>query len=407
MIRAQATLRHALRPGNVALYPRSRGTFPAHVSVLAADISRFGPSQTEVVGLDTARAYCRGLTLGRYENFSVLSPLVPVDRRDDFAAVYAFCRWADDLGDEAGSPERATELLAWWRGEFDRLAAGEARHPVFVALRETIAQRRLELTPFSDLISAFELDQVKSRYATWDEVVGYCRLSANPVGRIVLALLGERCDDAQLAASDAVCTALQLTNHWQDIKRDWVERRRIYVPADMHDIADFEARLEHTIAQGWSSDATFFAESRRLVRRLVAQTWDYWEAGEPLVESVSPRARPLIWLFAAGGRSVLRNIERWNCETVLERPKLSKPRKAWLVARAAMSAQFGWRLPLLPGPSMWIVDPEPDADAANYPTTRLASHSTSQFASQVVSHPDAVAQETSGVSRVSAAEQVP
>ncbi|MFM1867734.1 MAG: hypothetical protein RL591_1142, partial [Planctomycetota bacterium] len=165
---------------------RTRGTFSAPVSVLATDFSRFGPSQTEVVDLDAARAYCRSLTLGRYENFSVLSPLVPEDRRDDFAAVYAYCRWADDLGDEAGSPERATELLAWWRGELERLAAGEARHPVFVALRETVTRRGLSLAPFGDLLSAFELDQVKSRYATWDEVVGYCRLSANPVGRIVL-----------------------------------------------------------------------------------------------------------------------------------------------------------------------------------------------------------------------------
>jgi squalene synthase HpnC len=337
------------------------------VSVLAADIIRYGPTQTEVVGLDAARGYCRALTLGRYENFPVLSPLVPEDRRDDFAAVYAFCRWADDLGDEAGSTDRARELLAWWRGELDRLAAGEARHPVFVALRETVARRGLSLEPFGDLVSAFELDQVKTRYATWDEVVGYCRLSANPVGRIVLAVLGERCDDAQLAASDAVCTALQLTNHWQDIRRDWVERRRVYVPADMHDIADFEGRLDRTLAQGYSCDATFFAESRRLVRRLVARTWDVWERGEPLLASVSPRARPLMWLFAAGGRSVLRNIERWNCETVLERPTLSKFRKGWLVGRAAAAARFGWRLPGLPGPSMWIVDPEPDPEAERYP----------------------------------------
>jgi len=337
------------------------------VSVLASDISRFGPEQRDAVGVDAARAYCRGLALGRYENFSVLSPLVPAEFRDDFAAVYAFCRWSDDLGDEAGSTERATELLRWWRGELDRLAAGEARHPVFVALRETVARRGLSLAPFGDLVSAFELDQVKTRYATWNEVVDYCRLSANPVGRIVLAVLGERCDAAQLAASDAVCTALQLTNHWQDIRRDWVERRRIYVPADMHDIADFEPRLDRTIAQGWSSDGTFFADSRRLVRRLVARTWDVWERGEPLVASVSPRARPLLWLFAAGGRSVLRSVERWNCETVLERPRLSKPRKAMLVARAVASARFGWQLPELPGPSMWIVDPEPDPDAEKYP----------------------------------------
>ena len=133
------------------------------VSVLLHDLSRYGPSQTAAVSLDEARAYCRRLALGRYENFSVLSPLVPAERRDDFAAIYAFSRWADDLGDEAGSTERATELLAWWRGELERLVAGEARHPVFVALRETVAARALPIEPFRDLISAFELDQVKTR----------------------------------------------------------------------------------------------------------------------------------------------------------------------------------------------------------------------------------------------------
>jgi phytoene/squalene synthetase len=247
------------------------------------------------------------------------------------------------------------------------MAEGEARHPVFVALAPTVARRGLDLGLFRDLLAAFELDQVKTRYATWSEALDYCRLSANPVGRLVLATLGERCDEAQLAASDATCTALQLTNHWQDIGRDWVERRRIYVPADMHEIADFESRLDRTIAQRYSCDAAFFGDSRRLVRRLVARTWDLWEAGEPLVASVSPASRPLIWLFAAGGRSVLREIERWNCETVLDRPRLSKFRKASLVLRAAASARFGWRLPTLPLPSAWIVDPEPDPDAARYP----------------------------------------
>ena len=337
------------------------------MSILDADILRYGPAQTESVPLDAARAYCRRLALGHYENFPVLSSLVPEDRRDDFAAVYAFARWADDLGDEAGSPERATELLGWWRGELGRLAAGEARHPVLVALRDTVARRGLPLAPFEDLVRAFELDQVVTRYATFDELLGYCRLSANPVGRIVLAILGEPGDAAQLVASDATCTALQLTNHWQDVRRDWVERRRIYVPSDMHDVADFDARLSRTIELGHSCDPTFFAESRRVLRRLVARTWDEFDRGAPLVDLVSPRARPIVWLFAAGGRAVLRNVERWNCETVLVRPRLSKPHKAWLVGRAALAARFGWRLPALPGPSPWIVDPEPDPDAGRYP----------------------------------------
>jgi len=339
-------------------------------SIIRDDLPRYGPDQAAAVSLADAREYCRRLAGAHYENFSVLSPLVPVRAREDFAAVYAFCRWADDLGDEAGSPERALELLAWWRRELGALAAGEARHPVFVALRESFARSGLSAEPFGDLISAFELDQTKSRYATWDELLGYCRLSANPVGRIVLRVLGERCDDAQLSASDALCTALQLTNHWQDIRRDWTERGRIYVPADMHDIVDFESRFAETIARGYSVDGAFWSESRRLVRRLVARTWDVYERAEPLVPNASDEIQPLLWLFAAGGRSVLWNIERWNCETVLERPKLSAPRKAALIVRAMAMRRFAWYRPGLRGPSQWIIDPEPDPDAGRYPRQR-------------------------------------
>ena len=342
-------------------------------SIIRDDLPRYGPDQASATPLAEAEAYCRALADGHYENFSVLSPLVPERCRADFAAVYAFCRWADDLGDEAGSPERALELLAWWRAQLGLLESGEARHPVFVALREAFARRGLSAGPFADLISAFELDQMKTRYATFDELLGYCRLSANPVGRIVLKVLGEPCGDAQLAASDALCTALQLTNHWQDIRRDWTERGRIYVPADMHDIADFEARLADATARGYSPDGAFWTESRRLVRRLVARTWDIYAQAEPLVGASGPEVRPLLWLFAEGGRTVLWNIERWNCETVLERPKLSAPRKVALVVRALAMQRFAWYRPALRGPSPWIVDPEPDPDAGRFPRAAAES----------------------------------
>ncbi|MFM1804261.1 MAG: All-trans-phytoene synthase [Planctomycetota bacterium] len=341
-------------------------------SIVAEDLPRFGPDQTVAVPEAEAQAYCRSVVGVHRENFSVLSPLVPEHCRGDFAAVYAFCRWADDLGDEAGSPERALELLAWWRRELDAMVAGEARHPVFVALRTTFVRHALDARSFHQLLDAFELDQRKDRYRSWDELLGYCSLSANPVGRIVLRVLGERCDDAQLAASDALCTALQLTNHWQDIRRDWVERRRIYVPADMHEIDGFERRLDETIARGFSADRAFWTESRRLVRRLVARTWDIYAQAEPLVPSASPAAQPLLWLFAAGGRTVLWNIERWNCETVLERPKLSAPRKAALVLRALAMRRFAWYRPRLQEPSAWIVDPEPDPEAGRFPLPPVA-----------------------------------
>ena len=139
----------------------------------------------------------------------------------------------------------------------------------------------------------------------------------------------------------------------------------------MHDIHDFEARLASTIEQGYSSDQAFFGESRRLVRRLVARTWDVYEKAEPLVGASSREAQPLLWLFAAGGRGTLRNLERWNCETVLERPKLSAPRKVAMVTRAMLMQKFGWSAPPLPMPSAWIIDPEPDVDSAKYPKPLL------------------------------------
>jgi squalene synthase HpnC len=349
-------------------------------SPILDELARYGPDQAAATPRDEAEAYCRALVHRTYENFPVLSPLVPERCRRDFAAVYAFCRWADDLGDEAGSTDRSLELLAWWRRELEAMAVGEARHPVFVALRETFARCGLTTEPFADLISAFELDQSKTRYATWDEVLGYCRLSANPVGRIVLRVLGEPCDAAQLGASDALCTALQLTNHWQDIRRDWSERGRIYVPGDMHDIAGFESRLSETIARGHSVDREFWGESRRLVRRLVARTWDVYAQAEPLLPSSSAEVQPLLWLFAAGGRTVLWNIERWNCETVLERPKLSAPRKAALVLRALAMRRFTGYRPGLPGPSPWIVDPEPDPEAGRYPRPVSSADATADTA---------------------------
>ncbi len=347
-------------------------------SIISKDLARYGPTQSVVVSADEAREYCFLLAKAHRENFAVLSPLVPERCRADFAAIYGFCRWADDLADEMQrtpnltsgelTPSRnGSDLLAWWRGELEAMIAGEARHPVFIALRESFTRCALTPEPFRDLLRAFELDQVKRRYATWDELLGYCALSANPVGRMVLAVLGEKGGAAQAAASDALCTALQLTNHWQDIRRDWELRERIYVPSDMHAIDAFESRLAETIARGYSADRTFFTDSRRLVRRLVARTWDLYEQAEPLVASASIEARPLLWLFAAGGRGTLRTIERWNCESILERPVLSPPRKAAMVLRAMSMRWLGISAPTLPLPSAWIVDPEPDPEAQSFP----------------------------------------
>lgn len=286
------------------------------------------------VTVDEARSRARRLARSHRENFSVLTRLVPRDVRDDFAAVYAFCRTADDLGDEIGDPQRALELLGWWRAEIDAAWTGEPRHWVFRALKPTIERFQLDRRPFEDLVSAFEQDQTVDRYETWDGLFDYCRRSADPVGRIVLRLLDEVATPDQLERSDAICTALQLTNHWQDLRRDLLDRNRIYIPKESIEIEDFEARFRRTAEQGWACDDTFLEESRGLVRACVDKTWEKFEAGGSLPESLGPRAAPVIEVLANGGARVLRSIEDWDYETVLHRPTLGLTAKLGIVLRA-------------------------------------------------------------------------
>lgn len=304
-------------------------------------LETYGPDRCETMSVEQARAYCRRLATGRYENFSVLSRLVPRDLRDDFAAVYAFCRWADDLGDEVADADRSLELLAWWRRELAQCYENEPRHPVFIALAPTIERHDLPQGLLGDLISAFEQDQKIRRYETWAQLRDYCSLSANPVGRLVLMMLREDRDQRLFALSDAICTALQLTNHWQDIRRDILQRNRIYIPRELIRIERFEERLIGSAKQGYAVDQTFLPESRQLVRGLVGRTWPLYDRGEGLLTMVSPRSRRLLWLFLAGGRHVLHTIEMWNYETALHRPKLSRLRKLSFVIQARLGIGLG------------------------------------------------------------------
>jgi squalene synthase HpnC len=316
-----------------------------HMSELIANpvalLSEFGPEHCRAMDQDQARAWCRQLAGSHYENFSVLSGLVPAAVRDDFAAVYAFCRWADDLGDESGSPQRAAELLAWWRRELRQCFDGSPRHPVFVALAPTIQRHQLPLEPFDNLIRAFEQDQTVTRYETWEQLIGYCSLSADPVGRLVLMLCGEERSEKLFKLSDAICTALQLTNHWQDVCRDILERDRIYIPREMITIDRFEERLTASARQGFAIDREFLPASRLLIKACVEKTWSLFDRGGKLLDHLSPRTQPIVWLFAAGGQHVLRQIEMWNYETVLHRPRLGKFTKLMLVTRAWIAARRG------------------------------------------------------------------
>jgi len=309
------------------------------------ELARYGPDAAhEPVEPAAARAYVRRLALGHYENFSVLSWFVPRELRGDFAAVYAFCRWADDLGDElgdgAGDRERGERLLGWWRAGLERCFAGEAEHPVYVALGETVARHRLPIEPFADLIDAFVQDQRVRRYGTWAEAIDYCRRSADPVGRIVLRLWGHR--DAELdRLSDRTCTALQLVNFWQDVRRDILERDRVYLPAEIADRhgLDIEA-MAADLRAGRSIDRHAGA-ARASVREACERTAPLFAEGRGLIDRVEARHRPTLALFSMGGEAVLGAIERSGYETLRGRPSLSKATKGRLLARAAVGRLRG------------------------------------------------------------------
>lgn len=307
---------------------------------ISAQVRIWGPDSEIRLQEPEAVAYCHELAGGHYENFSVLSRLVPRTLRDDFAVVYSFCRWSDDLGDEMGDRDESRRLLDWWRGELDKCFDGSPDHPVMVALAGTVRRHELPRAPFDALIDAFIQDQEVTRYETWEQLLDYCTLSANPVGRLVLMLLGEPRTDEYFVPSDAICTALQLTNHWQDVAGDMLKRDRIYIPAELIEHPDFAVELRRSAEQGWASDPTFLEQSRSTLRACVARTWPLYESGDALMERLSPRSRPLIGLFRDGGMHVLRLIEIWNHETVLHRPKLSPARKFMLVARAWIGARF-------------------------------------------------------------------
>jgi len=297
-------------------------------------LDRFGPAKCEALNLEQAQRLCLQLVTRRRENFTVLSRLVPVVRRNDFAALYAWCRWADDLADHAPSPEQALSWLGWWRDETRLACEGSTRHPVLTALAPVIAARHLPFDCFDQLIRGFELDQSRKRWPTWDALLGSCRLTACPVGRLVLMILGQERTEQIFARSDEICIALQLTNHWQDIARDIVERDRIYLPQEMVKIEDFERRLAASARLGHGVDRAFLGETRALVKEAVERTWPFFERGEGLLGLLQPGARRIVWLLAQGGARTLELIERWNYESVLHRPSLGRVTRLLLVLRA-------------------------------------------------------------------------
>ena len=281
-----------------------------------------------------AREYCRRLARSHYENFSVVSWFLPGRLRQHFFNVYAYCRISDDLGDEVGDTAASLQLLDQWETELDACYDGHRtrpRHPVFVALAETVRKFEIPKHEFADLLTAFRQDQSITRYETFNDLLGYCRYSANPVGHLVLYLCGYRDSERQLL-SDYTCTALQLANFWQDVSADFA-KGRIYLP--LEDMRRFGVS-EDLIRHGENSAA--FSE---MMRFEVERAREWFTQGLPLIAKVDRTLATDIELFSRGGQEILNAIERQNYAVLGRRPAISKARKLALVARAALGKLLG------------------------------------------------------------------
>ena len=319
-------------------------------------------SQTTASGtrwtLEAAYRYCQRLAETHYENFTVGSLLMPKALRRHLYAIYGYCRSADDLGDEANQavvshleiaglvdqrtdgPTYRLALLDWWQSELEACYQGTPNHPVMVALQHTIQRFDIPLTPFLKLIEANRIDQRQRGYATYNDLLYYCDHSANPVGHLFLYLFGYRDQDRQ-RRSDATCTALQLTNFWQDVSRDY-QKGRVYLPQE--DMSRF-GYTEDDLSEGAENDAF-----RGLMAFQVERTIALFSDGATLVDTLQGPAKLDVALFTRGGVAVLEAIRRQNYRVLTSRPALSHTRKAWLF----LSTWFSWKLgqgPRLPGAS--------------------------------------------------------
>jgi squalene synthase HpnC len=275
--------------------------------------------------LPEAQTYCERLAKTHYENFSVATWFLPAKLRQHFYNVYSYCRISDDLGDEVGNPQQSLELLDQWEAELNACYAGSPRHPVFVALAETVKQCNIPKHEFSDLLIAFRQDQTVTRFESLDDVLAYCRYSANPVGHLVLYLCGYG-DAKRQQLSDYTCTALQLANFWQDVVVDY-GKGRIYLP--LEDLRRFGVTGED-IDQRRATPQ--FLE---MMKFEVERAREWFARGLPLVKMVNRELAIDLDLFSRGGLEILNAIERQGFDVLRQRPVISKTRKLLLVARAA------------------------------------------------------------------------
>ena len=279
---------------------------------------------TPVRTAEEGYARCAELARAHHENFTVGSWLLPREKRRHIYAVYAFCRFVDDLGDEyAGDRLRA---LDEWEADLLRCYDGTPRHPYLVALQETIRAFDIPKTPFLKLIEANRIDQAETRHSTYADLEHYCQHSANPVGHLVLYVFGYR-DDERQGLSDSTCTALQLANFWQDVARDR-SMGRIYIP--MKDLGRFGV-TEDQIAR-----RAFTSGFRDLMEFEVGRARDLFRRGLRLVDKLDGRLKLDVALYSLGGMKVLDAIERQGYDVLSRRPSLSKGAKLRLMAGTAL-----------------------------------------------------------------------
>ena len=302
--------------------------------------------------LEEAQQYCARLAHSHYENFSVVTWFLPKHLHQHFYNVYAYCRISDDLGDEVGDPQQALALLDAWEAELNATYLSlvepplrdirhkieelkpepavrnpvSPRHPVFIALRETIRQLDIPREPFANLLTAFRQDQTVTRYPTFEDLLGYCVNSANPVGHLVLYVCGYR-DAERQKISDYTCTALQLANFWQDVAVDY-GKGRIYLP--------LESLAKFGVSQDDIAQRRATPQFREMMKFEVARARDWFARGLPLAAKVDKHLAIDIELFSRGGLEILNAIERQNYDVLTHRPAISKPRKLWLVGRAVL-----------------------------------------------------------------------
>ena len=300
------------------------------IPLAPADFVRTPAAMAARYSIPEAEAYTRWLATHHYENFHVVSFLLPKRLHQDFYNVYAFCRWADDLGDEIGDREESLRLLGWWGEQLSAMYEGQASHPVFVALQGAVERHGIPEEPFAELIRAFVQDQTVSRYRTYDELFEYCRYSANPVGRLVLRLCGYS-DPGRVRLSDATCTALQLANFWQDVTVD-MAKDRVYIP--------IEALERH----GSSVEEVFALRAtpgfRAAMREVVDRAQALFEQGLPLAQTVDRRLALDLELFSRGGMRVLEKIRERDYDVLSGRPAISRGERVRLLVGAMARVAF-------------------------------------------------------------------